>query len=324
MEGSIGSPMTVDYPGALDLSDPRIGWGGWQPSNRRWIVVHGTAGDQSVQAVQATFISNAALGHPSSTHYAVGMSGQVAQYVPESGVAWGNGPITGPSGVAVAGTGNAHDAWWDAFTNANPETFSIEHCKADSSNADPLTPAQQAASFALIAHLCDRWGIPRRVYGSTTPATANGGITGHFSMDPVNREYCPGNYPWSALQTYLGGGQVIPAGWKDDGTTLTAPNGVPVIHGFRAYILDHPSWDGANVPQAPEMAASPADPANPQGCAGARQYFLRTILVWQECDNHLWETNAGRAAYLSATAQPHLVVNGVVIAPFSRAEVNYG
>lgn len=317
--------MTVDYPGALDLSDPRIGWGGWTPSNRRWIIVHGTDGDQTVNAVRDTFISNAALGHPSSTHYAVGEDGTVAQYVPESGVAWGNGPITGPSGVAIAGTGNAHDSWWDAFNNANPETLSIEHCKPGGvDNSTPLTPAQEAASFALIAHLCDRWGIPRRVYGSTTPATANGGVTGHFSMDPENRANCPGNYPWAALQSYLGGGMAIPAGWKDDGSTLTAPNGIGVIHGFRAYILDHSNWDAANVPQALEEAAHPADPANPEGCAGARQYFLRSILVWQQCDNHLWETNAGRAAYLAAMASPKLSINGSAIAPFSHVEVTYG
>lgn len=48
-----------------------------------------------------------------------------------------------------------------------------------------------------------------------------------------------------------GGNMAIPNGWTDDGTTLTAPNKVPVVFGFRNYILSH-SWDSADVPQAPE------------------------------------------------------------------------
>lgn len=196
--------MSADYAPAVDLQNAEIGWGGWQPSNRHWIIVHGTAGDATIEAVQQTYISNAQRGEPTSTHYAVGVDGRVGQYVPESGVAWGNGPITGPSGVAIAGIGNAHDAWWNAFGNANPETISIEHCKTDTGNNNALTLAQQTASFALIAHLCARWGIPRNVYGVTSYAQrAVGGITGHFSMDPINRAFCPGTYPWAALQTYL-------------------------------------------------------------------------------------------------------------------------
>src|SRR5215467_13361489 len=49
-----------------------------------------------------------------------------------------------------------------------------------------------------------------------------------------------------------GGGTVakdVPAGWKDDGTTLTAPDGVPVVHGFRDWVLEH-SWDAPDWPSA--------------------------------------------------------------------------
>lgn len=34
----------------------------------------------------------------------------------------------------------------------------------------------------------------------------------------------------------------ITSGWKDDGKTLVAPNGVPVVKGFREYVLAR-SWD---------------------------------------------------------------------------------
>lgn len=274
--------MSTDYAPAIDLQDSRIGWGGWQPTNRRWIIVHGTAGDATVQAVQQTFINNAARGEPSSTHYAVGEDGTVAQYVPESGVAWGNGPITGPAGVALAGTGNAHDAWWDTAYpgNANPDTLSIEHCKSDNSNASQLTPAQQAASFALIAHLCERWNIPKRVYGTSTPADANGGITGHFSMDPVNRAFCPGAYPWQALQTYLEAPMTIVIDRDASGAIIGAhdtTNGNKVGSGFATFIYD-------NNLQSATISLSTDDPSKPQLASGVRIAVLRgtarLVLTW--------------------------------------------
>jgi hypothetical protein len=77
-------------------------------------------------------------------------------------------------------------------------TISIEHVKrAGNNNADALTPAQKQTSFALIYDICKRNTIPMR------QADAHGGITGHFSMDPKERAYCPGNYPWTELWTYL-------------------------------------------------------------------------------------------------------------------------
>ncbi|MBO0791094.1 MAG: hypothetical protein J2P36_09105, partial [Ktedonobacteraceae bacterium] len=46
-------------------------------------------------------------------------------------------------------------------------------------------------------HICARWGIPAR------KADAHGGITGHYSIDPVNRARCPGPYPWDELFAFL-------------------------------------------------------------------------------------------------------------------------
>lgn len=52
----------------------------------------------------------------------------------------------------------------------------------------------------------------------------------------------------------------VPTGWKDDGKTLIAPNGIPVVHGFRDWILSHsstrPSWDANNYPLAPEQVVN--------------------------------------------------------------------
>ena len=173
--------MSADYAPALWL--PTSHQGGWA-FNPRYIILHGTAGGTSAQAIAQYFQGNSP---PTSTHYVVGVDGTVAQCVSEREAAWGNG-------VLSAG----HAPWWTG--NPNAYTFSIEHCKPHSDNSDQLSPAQQAASFALVKHLCDRYNIPRRA------ADATGGITGHASIDPVNRAMCPGPYPWDALFAYLNGG----------------------------------------------------------------------------------------------------------------------
>ena len=186
--------MSADYSPALWI--PTDHHGGWvfQP---RYIILHGTAGGTSAQAIAQYFQTN---NPPTSTHYVVGVDGTVAQCVSESEPAWGNGVITA-----------GHAPWWTG--NPNAVTFSIEHCKPSADNSDHLSPAQQAASFALVKHLCETHGIPKRA------ADASGGITGHASIDPVNRAFCPGPYPWDSLYSYLNGGSTTMA-WQQqaDGT----------------------------------------------------------------------------------------------------------
>ena len=64
----------------------------------------------------------------------------------------------------------------------------------------------------------------------------------------------------------------VPQGWKDDGKTLVAPNGVPVIRGMRAYVLAH-SWEADNLPLAPEQQLDSIEPGNSHIGPGARQDF---------------------------------------------------
>lgn len=47
----------------------------------------------------------------------------------------------------------------------------------------------------------------------------------------------------------------VPTGWKDDGKTLVAPNGKPVVKGFRDHILNSP-WNPNLVPVDAEYATS--------------------------------------------------------------------
>lgn len=172
----------MDEPGALWLPSPHFypGRAGQRP---RWVIVHGTAGFGSAEEVARFFQQPETKA---ATHYVIGQDGTVVQCVRESEAAWGNGGVT-----------MGHDPWWSPDLNPNYLTISIEHHKPQRDNSDELTEAQKQASFRLIEHICERHHIPRR------PADARGGITGHFSMDPMHRSYCPGPYPWEELFAYL-------------------------------------------------------------------------------------------------------------------------
>jgi N-acetyl-anhydromuramyl-L-alanine amidase AmpD len=170
-----------------------------------WIIIHGTASGIQYKAEQtAADFGNAGWqsNRHASTHYVVGYDGVVVQCVDENDTAWGNGVISGPAGNAPIGGGNSnapHDAYWDTAgqKDPNPLCISIEHSKS-TDNSSALSPAQQAASFALVSDIVQRWGI-RGAY-----ANAIGGVTGHYSVDPINRAFCPGLYPWNELFNHLG------------------------------------------------------------------------------------------------------------------------
>jgi hypothetical protein len=174
---------------AIWMPSPHFCYGrlGYTP---KWLILHGTAGGSSAQNIATWFQDPASMV---SSHYVIGQDGTIVQCVDENDWAWANGFLS-----------NGHDPWWVAGVNPNLTTISIEHVKPDTNNDTPLTPAQQAASFALIERICRRWNIPMRAADST------GGITGHFSLDPVNRAHCPGNFPWDELWQTLEKGQPQP------------------------------------------------------------------------------------------------------------------
>ncbi len=170
----------MDEPGALWIPSDNYfpGRAGHSP---RWIIIHGTAGFESAEAV-GRYFQTAEV----ATHYTIGRDGTIIQSVRESDSAWANGGVTA-----------GHAPWWSRALNPNYVTISIEHVKPSRDNSDDLTERQQEVSFHLVERICTRHNIPRH------KADAQGGITGHFSMDPVNRHFCPGPYPWEALFAYL-------------------------------------------------------------------------------------------------------------------------
>lgn len=106
---------------------------------------------------------------------------------------------------------------------------------------------------------------------------------------------------------YLGpGGSKVPAGWHDDGTTLTAPNGVPIVLGFRSYILNAPSWNADNMPQEAEYHADPVLLHRAAVGAGQRQCFRDGLLWYTAANGVVWEPYMGLeldAAYRKIAAQ---------------------
>lgn len=77
------------------------------------------------------------------------------------------------------------------------------------------------------------------------------------------------------------GASMIPNGWQDDGTTLTAPNGVHVVHGFRTFVLAN-NWDPANWPLAEERGLTTLELSNPSLGGGTQQLFRWTVLEWTQ------------------------------------------
>jgi N-acetyl-anhydromuramyl-L-alanine amidase AmpD len=168
----------------------------WIPNNNyfparnrhhpRYIILHGTAGFTSAEEVANFFKATEISKNPVSTHYIIGLYGEIVQCIDEKDGAYANGGVT-----------HGHDPWWSRLLNPNLLTISIEHVKLSRDNSDELTALQKQTSFALVQRICNRHTIPTR------QADATGGITGHYSMDPVHRSFCPGPYPWDELFAFL-------------------------------------------------------------------------------------------------------------------------
>lgn len=89
----------------------------------------------------------------------------------------------------------------------------------------------------------------------------------------------------------------IPTGWKDDGTTLTAPNGVPVVMGFRGEIING-NWNPDNVPEAKESHADQILLHNANVGGGQVQFFRDSMLWWTQAQGVVNEQELGIELFL--------------------------
>lgn len=71
----------------------------------------------------------------------------------------------------------------------------------------------------------------------------------------------------------------VPTGWKDDGATITAPNGHQVKLGFAAYIRAHP-WVADDQPLEDEQPVAQTLHEDARWGKGTRQLFVRSGLFW--------------------------------------------
>jgi hypothetical protein len=271
--------MSTDYPQAIPMFVPEewVFVNRWGYTGELSLVVHKTAspGQTSAKAIAAWFADKAANPTLKSSTYIVGLDGEIVQCALEKDGA-------GANCCLEAG----HEPYWDKPglpPNKNLCTISVEHVDPSADNSTPLSRAQQEASFALLADICKRHNIPaERVFA-------------HHALDPINKARCPGNYPLDELKAHIAAGSThiavvptpvpvvngVPRGWSDDGTTLTAPNGHKVMHGFRAYVLKS-NWDPENYPLEEEEGRNPLEDANPSLGTGTQQVFRWTVLEWTQ------------------------------------------
>jgi hypothetical protein len=153
------------------------------PQSDLSIVIHKTACDApcTAESVANSFATDT---NGASTHFIVGLDGEVVQCVRLSDGAGGNCCLEA-----------GHDTYWDPYQakygNLNLCTFSIEHVDVTIDNSETPTQAQLNSSFILVLWLCQQFGI-----------TADR-IKPHSSLDPITRALCPGNYPLDSLLTYI-------------------------------------------------------------------------------------------------------------------------
>lgn len=86
-----------------------------------------------------------------SSHYGIGATGEVHQYVQEEDTAWHAGRVHAPSWSLIKPAGN------NLYVNPNYYTIGIEH---EGNEKSKWTDAMYDASSDMIAALCGRWNIP--------------------------------------------------------------------------------------------------------------------------------------------------------------------
>lgn len=117
-------------------------------------------------------------------------------------------------------------------------------------------------------------------FGANDPVTiarvSNSPIVGFWEYQAAISSYAP---VVKQITAQKGPQMAIPQGWKDDGSVLTAPNGVQVVRGFRDFVLSH-NWSADNFPLDVERGTSQLELGNPALGGGTYQQFTYSLLEW--------------------------------------------
>jgi N-acetyl-anhydromuramyl-L-alanine amidase AmpD len=263
--------MGTEYPDAIDYYvDPSRVFVG--QNSHSAIVVHGTGGN-AAQTAQQLGDYFRTTSDETSSHFGIDRAGVICQYV-----------HLGDGAAANCCLESGHDAFWDQFNgdNLNIHTISIEHVN-DSANSLPLTPAQQEASFKLVAWLCSRYGLTFDQ------------VKTHQSIAPSSRARCPGAaYPLDELNTFLQGApmQQYSTNSADfsryfalngDGWSPKKPNGtiLPcIVRGGNLALYETLSLDGNTLPLIGLPRTSELPQADIDGYAWTVQFFERGVMVF--------------------------------------------
>ena len=154
---------------------------------------------------------------------------------------------------------------------------------------DPYMPAGSGYTHVCAAYSCDGASITVMDPWIDSPVKkSDGAWVAQLQDNQVWVLERSGSGSGSGAVTVAG----VPSGWHDDGTKLTAPNGVQVVLGFREHVLAG-KWNPANVPLEAEYHADPVLLHNKQVGAGQRQIFRDCMLWWTDAKGVVEEPYIG-------------------------------
>lgn len=203
---------------------------------------------------------------------------------------------------------DAVPAYGEGYTGG---TAAINYVAFCGSLGVSLSPVDASNSDTLVAdvHTLLHQGKPVLV---TIPGQWNNSAFSGANPGPVSHVCCcagdgPGEVrmmnPWGGfwhdvtdawLARQLCYGQIwpmekiamLPQGWKDDGLTITASNGVQFGSGFAALFRKQPFWYAENVPVGPEHEADPVSIAQPEIGNGTRlDFHYGESFIWSRTEN---------------------------------------
>ena len=142
------------------------------------------------------------------------------------------------------------------------------------SEIDPYVDASLGWSHMIAFYACSATNLTAMDPYIAQPVTKNDAawvdLLKYNEVWPLSHQSAQHDQPVQPVQH-------VPQGWKDDGTTLTAPNGIKVLKDFRSYVLTH-NWQATNLPLEPQKQVAQLEVSNPALGGGVCQHFRMTTL----------------------------------------------